>query len=218
MSNITIAVVDDHPLFREGVSRSLSEVEGFEIVAEGDCADEALQIVETVCPDVLLMDISMPGNGLEAIAGVLDIYRETKIVMLTVSEANDDIATALRLGAHGYVLKGIGSRALADVIRTVAAGENYLSPSLSARLIAGLSKAEETGPKQDMLAELTDREREVLELVASGMSNKRVAIELDLHEKTVKHHMTRILAKLKVTNRTEAALAMRDAADRSVIG
>jgi len=213
MTSIKIAVVDDHPLFREGVMRSLGEIANFEMVGEGGSKDDAIRIVRDICPDVMLMDISMPGNGLEALTEALDHCPEIKIVMLTVSEASEDIAKALRLGAKGYVLKGVGSRALADVIDTVASGESYVSPALSARLIAGLS-APDAEDKPDPMAELTDREQEVLNLVASGLSNKRVARELDLHEKTVKHHMTRILSKLKVTNRTEAALALRDATDR----
>jgi DNA-binding NarL/FixJ family response regulator len=208
-----IAVIDDHPLFREGVIRSLSEMEGFEIVAEGGSKDEALHIVEHIRPDVMLMDISMPGNGLQAVAGAVEAWPHVKIIMLTVSEANEDIAGALKLGARGYVLKGIGSRELADVVRTVASGEPYLAPSLSGRLLAGMAKQRENAAKQDLMAELTEREQEVLNLVASGLSNKRVALQLDLHEKTVKHHMTRILSKLKVTNRTEAALALRDATE-----
>lgn len=218
MAEIRIAVIDDHPLFREGVIRSLGEIDGFHIVAEGGSRDEALQIVADRCPDVMLMDISMPGNGLDAVAGALQACPELKIVMLTVSEANDDIAKALKLGAKGYVLKGIGSRALADVIRSVQSGESYVSPSLSARLFAGLSQPGPVDEKQDLMAELTEREHQVLKLVASGLSNKRVALQLDLHEKTVKHHMTRILAKLKVSNRTEAALALRDATENRFNG
>ncbi len=213
MTAVKIAVVDDHPLFREGVTRSLGEIEGLEMVGEGGSKDDAIRIVREICPDVMLMDISMPGNGLDAIAEALDICPALKIVMLTVSEASDDIAKAIKLGAKGYVLKGVGSRALADVVTTVAAGESYVSPALSAKLIAGLSAPAET-EKPDPLAELTEREQEVLTLVASGLSNKRVARELDLHEKTVKHHMTRILSKLKVSNRTEAALTLRDATDQ----
>ncbi|EUB98702.1 two component transcriptional regulator, LuxR family [Rhizobium sp. CF080] len=213
MPGIKIAVVDDHPLFREGVTRSFGEIEDFEMVAEGGSREDALRIVRELCPDVMLMDISMPGNGLEAIAEALDHCPDLKIVMLTVSETSEDIATALKLGAKGYVLKGVGSRGLADVVRTVASGESYVSPALSARMIAGLS-APDASARPDPMSELTGREQEVLRLVASGLSNKRVARELDLHEKTVKHHMTRILSKLKVTNRTEAALALRDATDQ----
>ena len=214
MTAVKIAVVDDHPLFREGVTRSLGEIEGLEMVGEGGSREDAIRIVREICPDVMLMDISMPGNGLDAIAEALNICPELKIVMLTVSEASDDIAKAIKLGAKGYVLKGVGSRGLAEVVKTVASGESYVSPALSAKLIAGLSAPAEKAEKQDLLAELTEREQEVLTLVASGLSNKRVARELDLHEKTVKHHMTRILSKLKVSNRTEAALTLRDAADQ----
>jgi DNA-binding NarL/FixJ family response regulator len=218
MPDIRVAVVDDHPLFREGVIRSLGEIDGFEIVAEGGSRDEALRIVTELCPDVMLMDISMPGNGLDAVASALEACPDLKVIMLTVSEANEDIARALRMGAKGYILKGVGSRALADIVRSVASGESYVSPSLSARLFAGLTHSSEILEKQDLMAELTEREHQVLKLVASGLSNKRVALQLDLHEKTVKHHMTRILAKLRVSNRTEAALALRDATENRVSG
>ncbi len=217
MQEIRIAVVDDHPLFREGVIRSLGEMDGLDIVAEGGSREDALKIVGTHYPDVMLMDISMPGNGLEAVSGVISASPETQVVMLTVSEAHEDISRALKLGARGYVLKGIGSQALADAVRSVATGQTYVSPSLSARLFADASRQREAINRHDWVSELTEREKQVLNLVASGLSNKRVAIELDLHEKTVKHHMTRILAKMKVTNRTEAALALRDATESRLI-
>lgn len=209
MTNIRIAVVDDHPLFREGVIRSLGECPGLEIVAQGGSRDDAVAIARDCVVDVMLLDISMPGNGVEAIETVMQIQPHAKIVMLTVSEAHDDLAQAVRRGAKGYVLKGIGSQALAEIVKAIAAGESYVAPSLTARLVESLSRASEK--QQDPFADLTRREKEVLNLVASGLSNKRIAIELDLHEKTIKHHMTRIFAKLKVTNRTEAALALRDA-------
>ena len=210
---IRLAVVDDHPLFREGVNRGLSGVGGFEIVGEGATYDDALRIAETQRPDILLMDISMPGGGLNAIAPILERHPDQKIVMLTVSEASDDVARALNSGAKGYVLKGVGLRALADILRTVAAGENYVEPMLSARLLSDLSALSASSAKADPIAGLTGREREILTLVATGLSNKRVALQLNLHEKTVKHHMTRVLSKLNVTNRTEAAMALRDATD-----
>jgi DNA-binding NarL/FixJ family response regulator len=211
-AGIRVAVIDDHPLFREGVTRSLSEIDGFEIVAEGSSKDDAIRIAESLRPDIILMDISMPGGGLNAIALILEISPSQKIVMLTVSEASDDVTAALNGGAKGYVLKGVGSRALADVIRTVASGESYVAPTLSAKLISNRSAA--PAKKSDLLTELTAREQEVLHLVASGMSNKHVARKLDLHEKTVKHHMTQVMAKLGVSNRTEAAMVLRDALDR----
>ncbi|PND27469.1 MULTISPECIES: LuxR C-terminal-related transcriptional regulator [Sinorhizobium] len=212
MTGIRVAVVDDHPLFREGVTRSLSEIDGFEVVAEGGSRDEAIAIAQNFNPDVMLLDISMPGGGLNAIPAILSVAPSQRIVMLTVSEANDDVAAALKEGAKGYILKGIGARALADVIRTVASGESYVAPTLSAKLLTG-QLANPAPAKSNLVAELTRREQEVLHLVASGMSNKQIARKLDLHEKTVKHHMTQIMAKLDVANRTEAAMVLRDALD-----
>lgn len=208
-SRIRVAVVDDHPLFREGVTRSLSEIEGFEIVAEGSSKDDATEIAQSFGPDVMLMDISMPGGGLDAIPAILEVAPAQKIIMLTVSEDGDDVTTALDRGATGYVLKGVGASALAEVIRTVASGERYVAPTLSAKLLS--RKAPSLPGKSSLVAGLTPREKEVLQLVAAGMSNKHVAIELDLQEKTVKHHMTQIMTKLGVANRTEAAMVLRDA-------
>lgn len=208
---IRVAVVDDHPLFREGVTRSLLEIGGFEIVAEGSSRDEALLIAENLHPDVLLLDISMPGGGLNAILPILELSPSQKIIMLTVSETSDDVTAALDRGALGYVLKGVGGRALAEIIRGVATGESYVTPALSAKLLSNRARA--TTNLTALVASLTPREHEVLQFVAAGMSNKHVARKLDLQEKTVKHHMTQIMAKLGVTNRTEAAMLLRDAAD-----
>ncbi|WFU11408.1 response regulator transcription factor (plasmid) [Rhizobium sp. CB3090] len=211
MKVISLAVVDDHPLFREGVIRSLGEIEGFAIVGEGSTKEDAIRIADDERPDVLLLDISMPGGGLDALSLILERVPDQKIVMLTVSEASDDVTAALKNGAKGYVLKGVGSRALAEILRTVASGESYVAPTLSARLISGDGDA--SLRKADLLRDLTGRESEVLQLVAAGLSNKHIGLKLDLHEKTVKHHMTQIFTKLGVANRTEAAMAFRDALD-----
>ncbi|MGX5800547.1 response regulator [Bradyrhizobium sp. Arg314] len=211
-ASIRIAIVDDHPLFREGVARSLSEIGGFELVGEGASAEDAERLVRASTPDILLLDISMPGGGLNALAGILSATPDQKIVMLTVSETNADVAQALKAGARGYVLKGVGSKALAEILRDVAGGQSYISPSLSARLLSDLLQP--TGSKPDPLSQLTGREAEILKLVAEGLSNKEVAARLSLQEKTVKHHMTRVLAKLNVRNRTEAALLMHEARER----
>ena len=213
MEQIRIAVIDDHPLFREGVMRILSEIPGFAIVGEGSSKDDALKICVQQRPDILLMDISMPGGGLNAIQPILESVADQKIIMLTVSEAGDDVMSALNKGAKAYVLKGVGSRALAEIVRMVAAGETYVAPDLSARLLSVLSTASDQAKQRDPFAELTGREQDVLQLVAEGLSNKRIALRLDLHEKTVKHHMTHILAKLGASNRTEAAMLLRDAFD-----
>ena len=214
IGTIRIAIVDDHPLFREGVTRSLSEIGGFEIVGEGATAQDAERIASTVQPDILLLDISMPGGGLSAVASILAVHPAQKIVMLTVSETNADVTTALNAGVQGYILKGVGSRALAEILRNVAAGESYLSPMLSARLLSDLQSPQSANGVADRLRQLTERQTEILRLVAEGLSNKEVALRLELQEKTVKHHMTGVLSKLNVRNRTEAALMMRELRDR----
>ena len=207
---IRIAIVDDHPLFREGVARSLGEIGGFEVVGEGASAEDAERLVAAMRPDIVLLDISMPGGGLTAAANIMAGHPGQKVVMLTVSEANADVAQALNAGARGYVLKGVGSKALAEILSNVAAGESYVSPTLSARLLSDLL-LQPTTRKADPIQQLTGRETDILRLVA----DKEVAARLSLQEKTVKHHMTRVLAKLNVRNRTEAALLMREARERA---
>ncbi len=207
---ITIAVVDDHPLFREGVVRSLSEMEAFDIVATGGSLQDSVKIAKDQKPAVYLLDISMPGGGLNAIEPILQSQPEARIIMLTVSESGDDISCALGRGAMGFVLKGVGSRALGQIIRAVAAGGSYVPPMLSAKVISALSAGGNARNDTKSLNSLTAREQEILELVAQGQTNKRVALKLNLNEKTVKHHMSSILFKLDLQNRTEAALWYRD--------
>jgi DNA-binding NarL/FixJ family response regulator len=207
---IRLAVIDDHPLFREGVGRILADL-GFHVVAEGGSAGDAIGIADEEQSDIMLMDISMPGGGLIAIEEILRRHPQQKVVMLTVSELTDDVTQALNAGAKGYVLKGVDPKELADVLRVVASGGTYVSPTLSARVVSDLSARNVAAARRRPIDELTERERQVLDLVASGLSNKRIALRLDTHEKTVKHYMTRILAKLHMSNRTEAAVAFREA-------
>ena len=207
MTAITIGIVDDHPLFREGVSRSLSEVGDFVVVGEGASSDDAIRIAAADRPCVLLLDVSMPGGGIEAISSVLSRSPGTRVLMLTASEEIETLSAALQRGAAGYVLKGIGSRGLAEAIRAVVRGSKFVSPAMSAKVMER-SLGAQSSPK----ASLTPREFEVMGLVAEGLSNKHIGLRLDLQEKTVKHHMTQILLKLGVTNRTEAAIKWRDLA------
>jgi two-component system, NarL family, nitrate/nitrite response regulator NarL len=207
---IRLAVIDDHPLFREGVARCLKDM-GFEIVGQGSSKDDALRIAEQLRPDIILMDISMPGGGLNAISPILERHPCQNIVMLTVSELTDDVTQALKSGAKGYVLKGVGYQVLAQILRTVVGGESYISPTLSARVVSDLSSRSIAPVTDNPVAELNTKQKQILTLVASGLSNKRIALQLGVHEKTVKHHMTRIMAKLHAANRTEAAMALRDA-------
>jgi two-component system, NarL family, nitrate/nitrite response regulator NarL len=224
--SLHIAIVDDHPLFREGVAHILEQQAGIEVVAQGASASDAIAIAERHLPDVMLLDVSMPGGGLAAIRHIATAWPVIRVIMLTVSEQEDDVTTALRAGARAYVLKGVSSRDLTRVVRAVAAGEVYVTPSLATSLLYDLSSGSGGGGSGGgnggaaatsagggrparLLDDLTDREREILEHVAEGDSNKEIAVRLQISEKTVKHHMTNILQKLQARNRVEAALIAR---------
>ena len=198
---IRVAVADDHPMFRAGVVTSLREEEGIEVVGDAVDGATALALARTELPDVMILDINMPGGGLQTAQRIAVACPATRIVMLTVSEDEDDLLAAMKAGASGYVLKGAGASELAAVIRSVHAGEVYVAPALAWGLLREMRT-----PRTSPYDELTDREREVLELVAEGLSNQEVGERLGLAEKTIKHYMTNILGKLQVRSRVEAAL------------
>jgi DNA-binding NarL/FixJ family response regulator len=204
-----IAIVDDHPLFREGVVHTLGAQPDVEIVGEGESAEDAVRIAGERLPDIILLDVSMPGGGLNAVRQIASAFPVVKIVMLTVSEEEDDVTAALRAGARAYVLKGVAARELVRILRAVAAGEVYVTPTLAANLLFELTSGSASRKATNPLDHLTERERQILELVAGGDSNKEIAAQLHLSEKTVKHHMTNILQKLQARNRVEAALMAR---------
>ena len=197
---IRIVVADDHPLFREGVITSLRTARDIEIVGQAADAEGAVRIVREHAPDVVLVDVTMPGGGLEAARQIATACPATRIVMLTVSEDEDDLLAAMKAGASGYVLKGVASQELLAIVRAVSGGEVYVAPSLAFALLREMSKPRPADP----LAELSARERQVLELVATGLSNQEIGLRLGLVEKTVKHYMTNILTKLQVRSRVEA--------------
>jgi two-component system nitrate/nitrite response regulator NarL len=206
---LQIAIVDDHPLFREGVSQALGRQPDIEIVGEGGTAEEAIAIAARRLPDVMLLDVSMPGGGINAVREIAATYPVINVVMLTVSQDEEDVTTALRAGARGYVLKGVAARDLVEIVRSVARGEVYVTPSLAASLLFDMNRASPNRSSTTGLDDLTERERQILERVAAGDSNKEIGAQLQLSEKTVKHHMTNILQKLQVRNRVEAALLAR---------
>jgi two-component system nitrate/nitrite response regulator NarL len=211
-NRLRVLIADDHPLYRDGVARTLAERAGFQVVGACGSAEDAVALAERHRPELVLLDISMPGGGIEAARRIAGLGGATKIVMLTVSELDEDVMAALKAGAHGYALKGIGASELVDIVRTVASGGSFVSPTLAARLLKGMQDpCRREGLGSDPLAGLAPREEQILELVAKGLSNKEVARELDLQEKTVKHYMTSILQKLHVRNRVEAALLAREA-------
>jgi two-component system, NarL family, nitrate/nitrite response regulator NarL len=204
-----VAIVDDHPLFREGVAHTLAAQPNVEVVGEGESAADAIKIAAERMPDVMLLDVSMPGGGLTAVRQIAAAFPVIKVVMLTVSEDEDDVTAALRAGARAYVLKGVAARELVRILRSVAAGEVYVTPALAASLLFDLTGSKSGSHAANPLDVLTDRERQILERVAAGDSNKEIGAQLHLTEKTVKHHMTNILQKLQVRNRVEAALLAR---------
>jgi DNA-binding NarL/FixJ family response regulator len=210
MDRIRIVVADDHPLYREGVARSLADDAAFAVVGQAADADAAVELVQRASPDIVLLDLSMPaGGGISALRRIMSLPVTPKVAMLTVSEEDDDVMQALKAGAVGYILKGVGSRELVSIVKDVARGQSYVSPALAARI---LNAMREGGARraENPLDDLSKREEDILKLVAEGKSNKEVGRALDLQEKTVKHYMTAILQKLHVRNRVEAAVMARD--------
>lgn len=202
---IKVGIVDDHPLLRQGVAATLSRVEDFEVVEQGGCADEAREISARCQPDVLLMDVNMPGDIFAAVRAISKAQPKVKVLMLTVSESEDDAYSALEGGAQGYVLKGVSGPELIQAIRTVAKGETFITPVLATRLLSNFRKhqTEQRG------VDLTHREEQIIREVANGLTNREVAVKLGLSEKTVKYYMTNVMQKLHARNRVEAVAAVR---------
>lgn len=206
MTRLRILLVDDHPLFREGVARTLQDSGLYDVVGQGASADDAIALARSLTPDLVLLDLSMPGGGMAALTGILRQSPPPVVALLTVSEDNDSVIEALAGGAAGYILKGVGSRELLRILEDLIAGRTYVAPSLAAKVLSRMKSPRADGAAPDPMESLTRREEDILKLVAEGKSNKEVARALDLQEKTVKHYMTVILQKLQVRNRTEAAL------------
>jgi two-component system, NarL family, nitrate/nitrite response regulator NarL len=200
---ITIVVVDDHPLFRQGVVAALQQEPDFQVVGETDSGEQALQLARTLMPQVMLLDVSMTGwNGITTAEKVSIACPATAIVMLTVSDDKDRLLAAFKAGARAYVLKGVSAQELARVVRAAAAGEVYVSQSLAGEMLVSLTQ----GKAPDPLQELTSREREILALIGNGFTNRQIGEKIFLSEQTIKHYVTNILQKLQVRSRVEAAL------------
>ncbi len=209
---LRILLVDDHPIYREGVARTLSELGQMQIVGQAADGERALGMVRDLHPDMVLLDISMPrGGGIAALAAIMQLESPPLVVMLTASQDEDDLMQALRFGAKGFVLKGVGAQELVTILRDVAAGSSPLAPGLAGRILAHMRAAQDGAASPvNPLADLSKREEDILRLVAKGMSNREVGLSLDLQEKTVKHYMTSILQKLHLRNRVEAAMLARE--------
>lgn len=206
---IRVLIVDDQMMVREGFSVLLNAMDGIEVAGEAVNGREAIAQVAALRPDVVLMDIRMPEmNGLEATREIVAADTDAKVLVLTTFDLDEYVYQALRAGASGFLLKDASARQLADGVRVVAAGEALLAPSVTKRLITEFSKLSETRtqPSSTGISELTERETEVLVLIAQGLSNAEIADRLIIAESTIKTHVSRILVKLGLRDRTQAAV------------
>ena len=207
LTPIRLVLADDHPIYRDGVARILQEAGGFDVVGQAQDGEAAAQLCELLMPDLVLLDISMPkGSGIGALARIMQMEKPPLVAMLTASEDEGDLMQVLKLGAAGYILKGIGGSELIELVRDLAAGRSYVSPGLAGRLLVAMRGNPAGAVAPNPLADLSRREEDILRYVAQGLSNKEVGAHLDIQEKTVKHYMTSILQKLHVRNRVEAAM------------
>ncbi len=200
-------IVDDHDLFRTGL-RNLLEEQGVQIVGEASGGNEAVRIVREIAPDVVVMDLNMPGmGGVEATRHITSIAPLTRVVMLTISDQDNDVMDAILAGACGYLLKDSSIHDLMAGIRAAALGESLISPNIAAKVLQRI-RATSTQPEiaSQIRAELSDREIEVLKLIANGKDNAVIAAELHISPKTVKNHISNILMKLQIDNRIQAAV------------
>ncbi|MBE0408102.1 MAG: response regulator transcription factor [Anaerolineales bacterium] len=218
MNKITILLADDHNLFREGLAGILNSQPDMQVIGQANDGLEAILMAEDLKPDLVLMDIQMPGcDGLEATRKIKNEIPKTVVVMLTVRDEDEKLFEAIKFGAQGYLLKSIRSREMLDMVRGAMRGEAAISPRLASRMLDEFRRMSRILPAQsdDDIVDLTLREQEVLALAASGAADKEIASSLNISLATVKTHMRNILAKLQVNSRREAA---REAKRRGLLG
>jgi DNA-binding NarL/FixJ family response regulator len=210
-AEIRIVIADDHESFRSGLRSLLTQVDGLVVVGETASGDEAVARVAALQPDVVLMDLAMPGmDGIEATRRIVDAAPHVAVLVLTMSDDDDSVFAAVQAGARGYVLKGAQRAELVRSIRAVGAGDAIFGPAVARRLMAYFARPRPSGA-ETAFPELTEREREILDLVAQGRSNADITAQLVLSPKTVRNHVSNIFSKLQVRDRAEAIVRAREA-------
>lgn len=209
---IQVLIADDHPFFREGLRVLLEATPDTELVGEASDGEEVVRMAATLGPGVILMDLRMPGmDGIEATRRILKENPDTAVLVLTMVEDDDSVFAAMRAGARGYLLKGADKEEMLLAIRAVAHGEAIFGPGIARRLIRYFSSPTQARAPRTVFPELTDREREILELIAVGKNNQEIAQELFLNLKTVRNYVSNIFTKLEVADRAQAIVRAREA-------
>ncbi len=206
---LRVLIVDDHALFRRGLQMVLRQEEDIDVVGEAGDGHEAVDKAQELMPDVVLMDVRMPGqSGIKATEQIKDLLPHAKILMLTISDEEADLYDAIKAGASGYLLKEISIDEVADAVRSVSSGQSRISPSMASKLLTEFAAMSKRADERQQLPapRLTEREMEVLKLVAQGMNNRDIAKELFISENTVKNHIRNILEKLHLHSRMEAVV------------
>lgn len=211
MEQLRILIVDDHPLFRKGMRGLLESLPEMEVIGEAATGEQAIAMAADLAPDVIVMDLQMPGrSGISATKAILNDSPHIRILMVTLYEDDESVFTAIRAGARGYLLKDAGADEMTRAIQAVGRGEAIFSPSIANRLIDYFAKPYPALP-QDVFPSLTDREREILHLIAQGKSNAEMAQQLSLSVKTVQNYVSNVYSKLQVADRAQAIIRAREA-------
>jgi DNA-binding NarL/FixJ family response regulator len=211
MDLLNVLIVDDHPLFRKGMRTLLGTTTGIEVIGEASSGMEAVTLAEELQPDLILMDLHMPGmGGIEACRIILDHTPHIRILVVSLLEDDDSVFAALRAGARGYVLKDTAEQDMVRAIEAVGRGEAIFSPAIATRVIDYFSEPRHEAP-EDLFPELSNREREILGLLSEGATNQEIANTLAITLKTVRNHVSNIFSKMQVKDRVQAALRAREA-------